>query len=155
MIESWVDVVGYEGLYEVSDLGRVRRNGKILRPVKTRNGYLRVSLSKNGTGKMESIHRLVGYAFIPNPTNLPQINHRDEDKTNNTVENLEWCDNKYNNNYSHSKPVLQFDRLGNLIKEWPSASKVYEELGIYQQNISRCCLGKVKTAGGFIWRFKN
>jgi len=155
MIEEFRDVVGYEGLYEVSDWGRIRRNGKILKPVKDTKGYFQVDLYKNGIKKRALIHRLVAYAFISNPDNLPQINHRDENKTNNTVDNLEWCDNKYNTNYSHSKPVLQYDRLGNFIREWSSAKKVEEELGICNSSISSCCSGKYNSAGGFVWRFKN
>lgn len=158
MIESWNDVPGYEGLYEVSDLGRVKniKTGRILRPAKDKYGYLYVGLYKNGIPKKGKIHRLVAFAFIPNPTNLPQINHRDEDKTNNAVNNLEWCDAKYNNNYSQAKPVLQYDLNGNFIREWPSLAKVYEELGIHKSDISDCCKGrKVKTAGGFVWKFKN
>lgn len=166
MIEEWRDVLGYEGLYEVSNLGRVRRNGKILKPQAERGGYLHVFLSKNGIVKHGKVHRLVASAFIPNPNNYPQINHKDEDKTNNAVSNLEWCDGKYNANYGTrnkrvsekmSKPVFQFDLLGNFIREWPSALKVEEETGMNHSNISMCCLGRYgfKTAGGFIWKFKN
>lgn len=160
MIEEWRDVVGYEGLYEVSDWGRVRRNGKILRPAKIKNGYLLVSLYKNGIVRRVYIHRLVASAFIPNPQNLPEVNHRDENKTNNAVSNLEWCTHDYNMNYGTiyerlSKPVLQYDRQGNFIREWPSVSKVEEELGIGNSHISGCCLGKRKSAGGFVWRHKN
>lgn len=159
MIEEWKDIPGYEGVYEISNLGRVRRNGKILKPLKD-SGYLRAHLSKNGIAKKVLIHRLVAFAFIPNPNNYPEINHKDEDKTNNTVENLEWCSREYNINYGTrnervSKPVLQYDRLGNFIREWPSGLKAEEELGINNGNISSCCSGKVKTAGGFVWRFKN
>lgn len=161
MIEKWREVPGYEGLYEVSDLGRIRRNGKLLKPDNhNTRGYLQVALSKNGTVRRVYIHRLVASAFINNPNNYPQINHRDEDKTNNAVSNLEWCDSKYNINYGTrnekvSKPVLQYDRLGNFIREWPSASKVEEEIGIIQQNISSCCLGHRNSAGGFVWRYKE
>lgn len=154
-IEEFRDIPGYEGMYEVSNLGRVRRDGKILKPSKNKKGYLQVSLCKNGTKKNARIHRLVAQSFISNPQNLPQINHKDEDKTNNAVENLEWCDSKYNNNYSLSKPVLQYDLLGNFIREWPSMIKVEEELGIYNSSISQCCLGNLKSAGGFIWKYKN
>lgn len=154
-IEEFRDVPGYEGTYEVSNWGRVRRNGKILKPCKNRKGYLLVSLFKNGTKKNARLHRLVASVFIPNPQNLPQINHKDEDKTNNAVNNLEWCDSKYNNNYSLSKPVLQFDLQGNFVREWPSMMKVEEEIGISNSSISMCCSGKVKTAGGFIWKYKN
>jgi hypothetical protein len=164
MIESWRDVPGYEGLYEVSDWGRVRRNGKILKPAKIKNGYLRVDLYKDGIQRHALLHRIVAQAFIPNPQNLPQVNHKDEDKTNNAVSNLEWCTQEYNHSYGtineriaekHSKPVLQYDRLGNFIREWPSALKVEEELGIGNSHISGCCLGKRKSAGGFVWRHKE
>ena len=152
--EEFRDVPGYEGMYEISNLGRVRRNGKILKPFKDDWGYLQVDLYKNGTGRTVRVHRLVASAFLSNPQNLPQVNHKDEDKTNNSVDNLEWCDGKYNVNYSQSKPIIQYDRLGNFIREWPSATKVYEETGIYQANISKCCSGKIKSAGGYIWRYK-
>ena len=166
MEEIWKDVVGYEGLYEVSNLGRVRRDGKILKPTKIKNGYLYVGLHKNGIQKTVRVHRLVASAFIPNPQNLPCVNHKDEDKTNNAVDNLEWCTSQYNANYGTrnervaeklSKPILQYDLNGNFIREWPSASKVEEETGISNGNISMCCLGRYgfKTAGGFVWRYKN
>lgn len=112
--EIWRPVVGYEGLYEVSSYGRVRsvdryvkacyekyrlHKGKILSPGKDKDGYLFVVLSCNGKHKTITIHRLVSQAFIPNPDDLPIINHKDEVKTNNSVDNLEWCTAKYNANY--------------------------------------------------------
>ena len=114
MIEEWRPVVGYEGLYEVSNTGRVRsldryvkskgesywlRKGKMLSPAKDKNGYLKVNLSCNGKNNIIRVHRLVTEAFLPNPDNLPEVNHKDEDKTNNNVENLEWCNRKDNINY--------------------------------------------------------
>ena len=108
MIEEWRPVVGYEGLYEVSNTGRVRsldrfyyrlHKGKVLSPAKDRYGYLTVTLNYNGKSKTIKIHRLVAQAFIENPDNLPQVNNIDEDKSNNSVENLEWCTAKYNNKY--------------------------------------------------------
>lgn len=162
--EEFRDIPGYEGLYEVSNLGRVRRDGRILKPSKNKKGYLLVSLFKNGIERKAYIHRLVAQSFLPNPSNFPCINHKDENKTNNIIDNLEWCDHQYNNNYgtrneriseSQYKPVLQYDLLGNFIREWPSMKKVEEEMGIKYQNISGCCSGKYKTAGGFVWRFKN
>lgn len=152
--EEWKEIKDYEN-YEVSDFGRVRRNGKILKPWKNRKGYLHVDLSKNGIRRAVKVHRLVAQAFLPNPQNLPCVNHKDENKINNTVDNLEWCTYEYNNNYSKAKPVLQYDLLGNLIREWPSGVKVEEELGIHQQSISMCCLGRYKSAGNFVWRFKK
>ena len=109
-IEVWKDVVGYEGSYQVSNKGNVRsverRNsrgyrlaGRILKPGHDNDGYLHVVLCKNGKRKTTTVHRLVAEAFIPNPESLPQVNHIDEVKDNNNVENLEWCDSKYNNNH--------------------------------------------------------
>ena len=115
-MEEWRAVPGYEGLYEVSSYGRVKsidryvksksyrlHKGKVLSPGKDRNGYLFVVLSYNGKHKGITVHRLVAESFIPNPDNLPQVNHKDEDKTNNNVDNLEWCDAKYNSNYGTAR----------------------------------------------------
>lgn len=109
-MEKWKSIPGYEGLYEVSSYGRVRSLerydrfnrkivSKLLKPSYNTSGYYVVRLCNNGFMKSKLIHRLVAEAFIPNPDNLPMINHRDEDKTNNVADNLEWCDLKYNNNY--------------------------------------------------------
>lgn len=104
--EIFVDIEGYEGKYQVSNLGRIKSLGnentkkeKILKQIKDRGGYLCVNLCKNGKGNFCLVHRLVANAFIENPSNLPQVNHKDENKTNNIVDNLEWCDAKYNTNY--------------------------------------------------------
>lgn len=128
MIEIWKDIEGYEGLYEVSSYGRVRslqrtRKGsygsirivyeKILNHKIDKDGYHTVSLSKEGKMKYIRVHRLVAQAFIPNPDNLPQVNHRDEDKSNNCVENLEWCDAKYNSNYGTAKERMLNTKLNN------------------------------------------
>ena len=114
MIEEWRPIVGYEGQYEVSSYGRVRSldrydrmnrfwKGRILKSYTDTVGYLNVRLCSNGKLKHHLVHRLVAEAFIPNPDNLPQVNHRDEVKNNNSVENLEWCDGKYNVNYGTRK----------------------------------------------------
>ena len=101
MMEEWKEIPGYEGLYEVSNMGNVRnvRRNKLLRLPKTNNRYIRVVLSKNGIKTGFQVHRLIAQAFLPNPDNLPQVNHKDEDKTNNNVDNLEWCTAKYNTNF--------------------------------------------------------
>ena len=102
-MEEWKNVIGYEGLYEVSDKGNVRnvRRNTLLRLQKTNNEYIQVYLYKNGIRTGLKVHRLVAQAFLPNPDNFPQVNHKDEDKTNNSVDNLEFCDAKYNSNYGH------------------------------------------------------
>ena len=108
--EVWKDVIGYEGFYKVSDRGNVysvrrictsgrKLGGHLLKPCYDKDGYLHVSLCKNGVMKTKRIHRLVAEAFTPNQNNYLEINHKDEDKTNNRVENLEWCTRGYNNNH--------------------------------------------------------
>ena len=102
MSEEWRDIQGYEGLYQVSNLGNIKslfRYKKILKKSPVSSGYLSVELWKDKKNRRHLIHRLVAKAFIPNPEQLPQINHKDEDKTNNQVDNLEWCTAKYNMNY--------------------------------------------------------
>ena len=156
-------IKGFEGLYEVDDLGNVysvRRN-KIMSPVIINSGYYTVKLSKNKILTRYLIHRLVAQAFLDNPDNLPCVNHKDEDKTNNSVDNLEWCTYQYNNSYNDkgkrisatkSIPVYQFDLTGNLIKEWKSMKEAGKSLGIDEANISAACSGKLKTYKGFIWK---
>lgn len=115
MMEEWRAVPGYEGLYEVSNIGNVRnvRRNTLLRLQKTNNGYIRVVLSKNRIKTGFQVHRLVCQAFIENPDNLPQVNHIDEDKSNNRVENLEWCTAKYNNNYGSRKDKVRDTKIKN------------------------------------------
>ena len=171
--EIWCPIKGYESLYEVSDQGRVKslKFGKerILKPGSDKDGYLQVGLHKNGYKKMCRVHRLVSQTFIPNPNNLPEVNHRDENKTNNSVQNLEWCDRKSNCNYGTrnqrvsekntngklSSPVLQYTKSGEFVKEWKSTHDVERNLGYSNGNISSCCLGKRKSAYDFIWKFKD
>ena len=165
--EIWKDIEGYEGLYQVSNMGRVKslgnnktRKEKILKSSKSNRGYLVVHLYKEGKVKGYSIHRLVTSAFIPNPNNLPQVNHKDEDKTNNRVDNLEYCDSKYNLNYgtrteritiANSIPILQFNLDGEFIKKWDSIIQVERELGFNHSSINMCCKGKYKNAYGYWW----
>ena len=170
--EIWKDIFGYEGLYQVSDKGRVKSIGygkeRILKSFINKKGYIRVCIFKNGERKNYSIHRLVAQAFLSNPDNLPQVNHKDENQSNNNLENLEWCTAKYNHNYgTHnqrvaekttngkcSKPVLQYTKDGKFVKEWKSTKDVQRNLGYGHSSISVCCLGKQKSAYGFIWKYK-
>ena len=140
--EIWRPVVGYEGLYEVSSYGRVRSldryvvdssgnrrfyKGKVLSPG-IRNNYLSVSLQ----GRMFTIHRLVAEAFLPNPDNLPQVNHKDEDKTNNRVENLEWCSVKYNLSYGTRNIRIRETSIKN--GSWSGLSKEEYWKDYYEKN---------------------
>lgn len=122
MKEIWKDISGYEGEYQVSNLGNVRslnyrRSGELkLLKQATTNGYKQITLSKNGKCKSYNVHRLVAIAFIPNPNNYKEVNHKDEDKSNNNVNNLEWCTREYNNNYGtkneRTKKKLSESRKG-------------------------------------------
>lgn len=164
--EYWKPVVGYEGLYEVSNWGRVKslKFGKerILKLFKDTSGYLCVKLCKNTNKCQFKVHRLVAEAFLPNPDNLPCVNHKDECKTNNNVNNLEWCNSKYNINFGTrnekvskklSKPVLQYTLDGQFVREWPSTMECGRN-GYNQGNVAACCNGKLKTYNGFIWKYK-
>lgn len=108
-MEKWKPIKGYEGIYEVSNKGRIKGRTQFrewftpLSLTLMNNGYLRARLYKNGRSKAYSVHRLVAEAFIPNPDNLPIVNHKDEDRTNNCAENLEWCTSKYNSQYSRDR----------------------------------------------------
>ena len=168
MEEIWKDIEGYEGLYQISNKGRVKSlkwgKERILKPGITSSGYLKVLLCKNGMIKHIKIHRLVANAFITNPENKPQVNHKDENKFNNSVNNLEWSTAKENNNFgtrneragnSLSIPILQYSKSGDFIREWLGAREVERVLGINNSNITKCCKGKRKYAGSFIWRYKE
>lgn len=173
MEEIFKDIEGFEGLYQISNLGRVKsinynktRKEKILKYRKHRYGYLMVVLFKDGKRKEILVHRLVAQAFLPNPDNLPQVNHKDENKTNNCVENLEFCDAKYNSNYGtrnervaksltgvyntkKSKPVMCIE-TGVI---YPSTNEVQRQLGFSRGNISQCCNGKKNTSYKYHWKY--
>lgn len=176
MKEIWKDIKGYEGSYQVSNFGRVKslervvytKNGSkrcvreiIMKPEICTFDYPCVFLRKNYTKKTKLIHRLVAEAFIPNPDNLPVVNHKDEDKTNCHVDNLEWCTQQYNSVYNDVqlrkrwcnivRAVKQYDKDGNFIKEWPSISEAARFYNIAPNNISRCCKGITKTCHKFMW----
>ena len=148
--EVWRDIEGYEGLYQVSNMRRVkslnyRRSGKerILKRLKNKWGYLFVHLQKDGKQKGCKLHRLVAQAFIPNPENLPEVNHKDEDKNNNTVDNLEWCTRKYNCNYgARNEKVSKSKNIPVMCIEtgdvFSSAKEAQEKTGISASHITAC-----------------
>lgn len=180
MEEVWKDIPGYEGYYQVSSLGRVKRlprhkatdkrktHNNIRNPRVADNGYLRVNLSKDNVTKWYSIHRLVAITFIPNPNNLPIINHKDENKQNNRVENIEWCTYSYNNNYGtaierqrktraanpndkrirkmvgekNSKAICQYSLNGELIAIYKSLTEASAITGVHITTIVRQCKGR-------------
>lgn len=178
--EIWMPIKGYEGIYAVSNLGNVKSIGRYvaanrggIRYVKDRllsfgrshSGYYSVILSMSGKRKIASVHRLVAEAFIPNPHKYQEVNHKDENKHNNNVLNLEWCDRKYNANYGTGvercarqkwKPVVMIDSISNLpIKTFPSAREADKITGVSYKCISLACNGKIKSAGGYRWQFKE
>ena len=162
MEEIWKDIKGYEGLYQISSFGRVkktRNKEKIMKGRIRGKGYLAVTLlDKHGEQKDFYIHRLVAEAFIPNLDNLPQVNHKSEIKTDNNVENLEWCDAQYNNNYgtrTKRTKIYQYSMDGRLVKVWNSLLEIYDELGIFRSCIYKCCHGVYKQSHGFIWSYKK
>lgn len=165
--EVWKTITGFPN-YKVSNFGRVKSlnyNGtkqeKILKPQKTKKGYLRVGLYYNNKYCMKAIHRLVALAFIPNPTNQPQVNHVDGNKENNAVKNLEWCSNKYNQIHSikiglrRFNKVSQYDKNGVFLKQWEKAIDASQELKIDLSHIGQACRGERKTAGGYIWKYEG
>ena len=172
--EIYKDIKDLEGLYQVSNFGNIMSlnyhmtgRAELLKPSLDKGGYLHIYLYKDRKRKFFFIHRLVAETFIPNPDNLPQVNHKDEDKTNNSVDNLEWCDNKYNSNYGTkperiskantngkcSKPVLQFSLTGEFIREWPSMAECTRN-GFSQGCVCLCCQGKKPHYKGFRWQYK-
>lgn len=167
MTEIWKDVSGYEGLYQVSNHGRVKRlfkNGKenVLSGKKDKDGYVEVILSVNQRKKFFRLHRLVADVFIPNPENKPQINHKDRNKQNNSADNLEWATGSENVFHTfvtgrrvYKRPVLQYTRNMELVSSWGSIKEAGRALKIAEPNINACCHGRFPTAGGFIWRYKE
>lgn len=173
MEEQWKPVKGYEGLYEVSDLGNVKSliTNRLLsiRP-NDKKEYCQVSLTKNKRKYTKKVHRLVAEAFVPNPNGYPFVNHKDEQKKNNVASNLEWCTSEYNANYGtrnersakarmndpkRSKKVYQYDLNGNLVDVFPSVMEIARKFGYSQGNISECCRGKRNIAYGYTWKYKE
>lgn len=179
MEEVWKDIAGYEGLYQVSNYGNVRSvdrytktsnsvrfyKGRLMKQEQNRNGYMQVSLCKNGNYKCFLVHRLVAKAYISNPKKLPEVNHKDENKENNNVCNLEWVTRIENEMHGTKKerqsntmkhPIVQYNLNGKYLKEWKSASDAEKEMrGKNTGNISNCLNGKTKTAYGYIWKYKE
>lgn len=178
--EIWKDIPNYESVYKINNYGIIK-NKKTNRIKKTHinnSGYERVVLSKNGEDKNYSVHRLVAQAFIPNPNNFSQVNHKDENKANNSVDNLEWCTPSYNCRYGnrikkiaektkithkgkHYSPRTEFQKGRNAKKIinittnkiYNSMQEAYKETNVPTSNISMCCQKKIKQAGGYIWRY--
>lgn len=180
-------VVGYEGLYEVDQFGRVYGidriktvvdNGRIyekhiagkqMKQSTHTKGYKTVSLTKNGSTKTMFVHRIVAEAFLPNPNNLPMVNHKDEDKTNNFIDNLEWCTASYNRTYgkaierqakkmrgreSNKKiAIIQKNMNGEFLDWFDSLTKAAENVNGSTSAISVVCKGKRKTAYGYLWEY--
>ena len=174
MREKSLDFLGYPN-YTITDDGRVfslnyHKEGykKEMKQRNNKKGYKIVYISSHSKDKSFFVHRLVALTFIPNPYNLPKVNHKDENKTNNNLENLEWCSIKYNNTYGtrlercaakqlnrkdKSRPVKQFTKDGVFIKEYPSMHEVERQTGFYYSHIGRCCKGRSKSSYGYIWRY--
>lgn len=167
--EVWRDIIGYEGFYQISNKCRIRslynykRDGtNILKP-KIKRGYYQIGLRKDGVRKWYQVHRLLAQAFIPNPNNLPCVNHKDENKTNNELDNLEWCTTSYNNTYGTriervrertSKKVLKYDLNGNFLERYVSVTDAGRKNNVSPGNIVSVCKGYYKQIKGYIYRYE-
>lgn len=177
MKEKWKSIKGFEGLYKISNYGNVKSlffwdinkrkyiiKERIIKPITDKDGYYIIGLYKNKKRKTYKVHRLVAEAFITNPNNLPQINHKDENKLNNRVDNLEWCSVIYNLKYGtriqragnkHKKVVNQYDKDGNFIKSYNSLTEASKYVNGYITGISAVCNNKQKTAYGYVWKYTS
>lgn len=180
MKEVWKDIAGYEGLYEVSNLGRVRSldryvphrtfgkkfcKGHVMATHINNAGYVTVNLCKHNRYTSYDIHRLVAIAFMENPEGLPEVNHIDENKQNNCIENLEWVTKQQNESHGTKRMrssekikrrIVQYNTDGQIIKEWESPTDAELSIsGKITGAISHCAKGKTKTAYGYIWRYKE
>ena len=167
-MEQWKDVEGYEGLYIVSNYGRIKSlprettKGKIIKQMQDKDGYFKVCLSKNNIRKTHFVHRLVATAFIKKPFDKNIINHIDENKQNNCVLNLEWCTTKYNNTYNNGQERRGIKRRRKVIAQINSVEIIFDSVGmaskitgVNRHNISSCLTKYRKSAGGFKWRYAD
>ena len=154
---------GYEGRYEVSNKGRIKslRKNKIIKPFIQKNGYMTLVFTVNNQPKTKYVHRLVAETFLKNTENKKQVNHKDGDKRNNYVENLEWCTDEENKKHAYKNGLRKIDvRIevemfsfdGKIVSKFNSISEASKKTGINIGNISRCCNGHCKTAGGYVWK---
>lgn len=166
MKELWTDIKDYEGIYQVSNFGRVKRVklGRILKGYTNTSGYLQVGLYKNRVKYPKTIHRLVAEAFIQNPENKLDVNHVDEDKTNNRVDNLEWSTRKENLNHgtrneragkSKSIPIIAINIKNGEYTEFYGASECARQLGLDQSSITKVIKGRLKQTGGYTFKYKG
>lgn len=159
MVETWRDIAGYEGIYQVSNHGRVKTRKKIKTPQKNNRGYMTIMLYKNDGGRHFLIHRLVAQAFIPNPENKATVNHKDGVRSNNKLDNLEWA--TYNENNLHMYKNGRKSALANPIqcietgKTYDSSYEASRDTGISQSSINRCANGTYKQTKGTHWVLLN
>lgn len=168
--EIWRDIPDYEGRYQVSNLGRIKsfnyRNpkGKIVKGFIAKDGYERIALWNHCKSRKYQIHRLVALAFLPNPYNYPIINHKNEIRNDNRVENLEWCTYSYNATYGMAverniknkiKPIIRINKKDGTEREYISINEAARQNGIISQNIVACLKGRRKSAGMFYWKYKK
>ena len=159
-MEQWKDIKGYEGLYQVSNLGRVKtiKTNKIRKLEKVRSGYLRVMLCKNNKSERFLVHRLVAEAFINNANNLPEVNHKDENKLNNSADNLEWCSRNYNNNYgTRNKKISESQykkiRCIDTGEIFNSINEAAEKYNIHNSTLVHYLKGRGNSAAGYKWEY--
>lgn len=162
-MEEWYDVLGYEGLYEITETGKVRncKTGTKLSGNINSHGYVVVSLTKNGKKKDCKLHRLLAMTFIPNPYDYDCVNHKDGNKLNNSIDNLEWCTKGYNNRHAREvlqvstspKPVYQSTMTGEFVALWATIGQAAKYAGVSTPCIVDCCEGRANSAGGYCWDY--